>query len=229
MKDIFILQIETATPVCSVAISNCGETIVVVDAPLPNMHASSLTGLIEQALREAGLSMSQLHAIAVSMGPGSYTGLRIGVSTAKGLCYGLDIPLLAVDTLDAMNGGFAKTEEANTGSIFVPMIDARRMEVYTAHFNDQGLKTQETQARIIDSNSFDSNSENYILFGSGADKFVELFATTKNVAVVSGFLNSGAHLSKLSYDRYELGKFEDLIYFEPFYLKDFIASTPKQR
>lgn len=173
--------------------------------------------------------MEQLHAVAVSMGPGSYTGLRIGVSTAKGVCYGQDLPLLAVDTLDAMAHGFSKTMEVKADQILVPMIDARRMEVYTAQYTSGLRRLGDTKARIIDSDSFASDQNNFVLFGSGADKFVDLFSATPNVAITTGFYNSAAHLSGLVFNKFQAEKFEDIVYFEPFYLKDFIASTPKSR
>ena len=230
MKDIFILQIETATPVCSVAISKSGETVAVIEASEPNIHASSLTLFIEQALAQANISRSQLNAVAVSMGPGSYTGLRIGVSTAKGFCYGLNnLPLLAVNTLEGMAHGFSQCVGKESNHILVPMIDARRMEVYTAHYSSGLERIQETQARIIDKDSFEFSSDDFMLFGTGADKFIDLFSDTKNVFITTDFFNSAAHISQLAYKRFQDQQFEDLIYFEPFYLKDFITSTPKSR
>ncbi|MGO1245188.1 MAG: tRNA (adenosine(37)-N6)-threonylcarbamoyltransferase complex dimerization subunit type 1 TsaB [Sphingobacterium sp.] len=229
MKDIFILQIETATSVCSVAISKSGETVAVIESAEPNIHASYLTLFINQALVKAGISMSQLDAVAVSMGPGSYTGLRIGVSTAKGVCYGLGLPLVAVDTLDAMACGFSKAVEVKADQILVPMIDARRMEVYTAQYTSKLRRLDETKARIIDGDSFAPDQSNFVLFGTGADKFIDLFSATPNVAVTTQFYNSAAHLSDLAFKRFQTEQFEDIIYFEPFYLKDFIASTPKSR
>ena len=230
MKDIFILQIETATPVCSVAVSRSGKTIAVVEADEFNIHASQLTVFVEQVLTKAEVSMSQLDAIAVSMGPGSYTGLRIGVSTAKGLCYGLDLPLLAINTLDSMVHGFSMLQSAKAGYSLMPMIDARRMEVYTAQYNMVGLaKIQDTRASIIDPDFFAHTVDKFILFGNGADKFADMFAASRNVTITTSFLNSATHMSQLAYAKFCSKRFEDLIYFEPFYLKDFIATTPKQR
>lgn len=228
-QNIYILQIETATPVCSVAVSKNSETVVQVEADEPNLHASHLTLFITNALKKANLTFENIDAIAVSMGPGSYTGLRIGVSAAKGLCYALDIPLIGINTLEAMACGFVT--QAMTSDIaehtLVPMIDARRMEVYMATYNIQLKCFTETEARIIDAYSFSSNS-NYILFGTGADKLEAFFEKDDSVQVMTGFRNAASFLSKLAFQKFEQQKFEDVIYFEPYYLKDFIATTPKK-
>lgn len=233
MENMYILQIETATPVCSVAISKNGETIAKVEADAPNLHASHLTLFIEQALEKAAVIRNDLAAVAISMGPGSYTGLRIGASTAKGLCYALDIPLIAVNTLEAMVYGFVlQGNSVSAAHIFVPMIDARRMEVYMAQYNSQLQCIAETAARIIDENSFaddEAGSKYYVLFGSGADKFETLFETNDTVQVKTGFRNSASFFDKLAFQRFQQGLFEDVVYFEPYYLKDFIATTPKKR
>jgi len=229
----YILQIETATPVCSVAVSQNGETIALMEADGANLHASHLTLFIEQVLADVALSLDDLSAVAVSMGPGSYTGLRIGVSTAKGLCYALDIPLLAVPTLEAMVYGYVTQGKipALKDVKLVPMIDARRMEVYMMVFNAKLDILGETEARIIDATSFSDAAQEtpYILFGSGADKFEPIFEEDKAVCVESGFRNSASFLSTPASERFEQGRFEDVIYFEPYYLKDFIATTPKKR
>ncbi|MCY4780075.1 tRNA (adenosine(37)-N6)-threonylcarbamoyltransferase complex dimerization subunit type 1 TsaB [Sphingobacterium sp. UT-1RO-CII-1] len=232
MKNIYILQIETATPVCSVAISLNGETLVSIEAEEQNIHASHLTLFIEKAIMDANLNYSDLSAIAVSEGPGSYTGLRIGVSTAKGLCYGLNIPFIAINTLDAMCSGFLKErkEEYIANSLFIPMLDARRMEVYMATYTADAKLLIKTKAEIIDEDSF-SNTEaaTVTLFGSGADKFTDLFADNRKVQISPGFKNSAAFMSFLAFVAFESQDFEDLVYFEPYYLKDFIATTPKKR
>jgi len=231
MKDIYILQIETATPVCSVALSRNGETIVLQDADIPNQHASQLTVFIQKVLNVAEIALEDLAAVAVSMGPGSYTGLRIGVSTAKGMCYGLDVPLIAINTLDAMVSGFIRDNSPADGNVLVPMIDARRMEVYMATYTAQGRILQGTSAQIIESDFFNQHGDvdKFILFGSGADKFVPLFAEDSTVEVAAGFANTAANLSYSAFEKYQQSAWEDLVYFEPFYLKDFIATTPKKR
>ncbi|NGM64909.1 tRNA (adenosine(37)-N6)-threonylcarbamoyltransferase complex dimerization subunit type 1 TsaB [Sphingobacterium sp. SGR-19] len=232
IENTYILQIETATPVCSVAISKNGETIAKVEADAPNLHASHLTLFMEQVLDKAAVTRNDLAAVAISMGPGSYTGLRIGVSTAKGLCYALDIPLIAVNTLEAMVYGFIPQEHSvDAGRIFVPMIDARRMEVYMAKYDSHLQCIAETAACIINENSFFEEAENngYILFGSGADKFETLFENSHTVQVEIGFRNSASFFDKLAFRKFQQGMFEDVVYFEPYYLKDFIATTPKKR
>jgi tRNA threonylcarbamoyladenosine biosynthesis protein TsaB len=148
-----LLQIETATTACSVALVQHGNVLAVKELDQRNIHAEVITVFIEQIFAEAGKVYADLDAVAVSSGPGSYTGLRIGVSTAKGLCFGLDKPLIAVETLQAMADGMAKQITDNT-ILLCPMIDARRMEVYTALFNSQGNRIRPTSAEIIDENSF---------------------------------------------------------------------------
>ena len=150
-----ILQIETATAVCSCALSLNGETIALRELNQANVHIEKLTLLIEEVLEAAGRTLKDLNAVAVSMGPGSYTGLRIGVSTAKGLCYALDIPLLAVSTLDAMASGFLeKHPDLQNEALICPMIDARRREVYSAVYAADLSKIEPVAARIIDESSF---------------------------------------------------------------------------
>lgn len=225
-----ILQIETATNVCSVALSRQGVCIASVEGDVPNIHAQSLTLFIEEVLEKAGLQYSDIDAVAVSKGPGSYTGLRIGVSTAKGLCYALDIPLIAVDTLYAMYQGFVADTAAAGAQVFFPMIDARRLEVYT-----QGVQAGETMvdthALIVDASSFDTWTAQgqVVLFGNGADKLADIFANHPSVRVASGFVLSATYFSAIAYDKYVAASFEDVAYFEPYYLKDFVVTTPKKK
>jgi len=227
-----ILQIETATAVCSVALSQNGKTIGQVEIDSPNVHASKLTRLIEQVMGECSLPLNQLDAVAVSKGPGSYTGLRIGVSTAKGLCYALDKPLIAIDSLHALASGFVYK---NTGlpeeSLLYPMIDARRLEVYTAVFNTRGDILKKTSAQVLDADFFTGCNEEgpFILFGDGADKFKEIFSDDKRILIVPQFRPSAAHLTLLASKSFSSSNFEDNAYFEPFYLKDFIPLQPKKK
>jgi len=226
-----ILQIETATSVCSVALSRAGETVCKVELDEPNVHASKLTRLIEQVMLEASLQLSDLSAVAVSKGPGSYTGLRIGVSTAKGLCYGLEIPLIAIDSLYSLANGFLLENKVSKDSLVYPMIDARRLEVYTAVFNsDLELKIP-TKAQIIEPAYFDNNPADIpvYLFGDGADKFKEMFVEKKNIQIVSDFRQSASFLSRLAYQAFLDSRFEDVAYFEPFYLKDFVPLKAKAK
>lgn len=227
MMSTYILQIDTATEVCSVSLSLNGQVVSVIDATEPNLHASKLTVFIDQLLQEANVTYKDLHAVAVSKGPGSYTGLRIGVSTAKGICYALDIPLLAVNTLESMYTGYAGLQELTQDALYIPMLDARRMEVYMMIFENNNIR-KETEAVIIDVDTFASYVEKPIyLFGSGAVKLKDLFADVSNITIDSNYKHSSSHLSQRTFEKFSNQDFEDLIYFEPYYLKEFIATTAK--
>lgn len=224
-----ILQLETATQVCSAAISVNGETVALKEQMASNIHAGSLTLFIKEAMEMVGLKFTDLDAIAVSKGPGSYTGLRIGVSTAKGLCYALDKPLIAVDTLQMMAGGFLAQYMQYKG-LTCAMIDARRMEVFTAVF-DAGLNyLSATEAKIVDEQSFTEELEaaEVTFIGDGAMKCAEIIQHPNAIFSALNF-NSAAHMSKLAYRAYSNAQFEDVAYFEPFYLKDFVLTTPKKK
>lgn len=224
-----ILQIETATPVCSAAISRDGITIALKEEQASNIHAGSLTLFIQDVMLQAGLQFSDLDAIAVSKGPGSYTGLRIGVSTAKGLCFALDKPLIAVDTLQMMAAGFLAKHPTKQGLI-CSMIDARRMEVFTAVFDTDLNYVQPTSAKIIDAESFTTAlSDSAVTFiGDGAMKCSEILAHPRATFLADNF-NSAANMSTLANQRFLAVAFEDVAYFEPFYLKDFVFTTPKKK
>lgn len=223
----YILQIDTATEVCSVSLSLNGQIIDKVDAAEPNLHASKLTVFIDQLLQNTNLTYQDLSAIAVSKGPGSYTGLRIGVSTAKGLCYALDIPLLAVNTLESMYMGYTSLP-LDKFDLYIPMLDARRMEVYMMTLDAQGNMLKETEAVIIDSETFLAYADKQIcLFGSGAEKLKATFEESSNITIDSSYKHSSAYLAKSAFEKFNKQDFEDLIYFEPYYLKEFIATTPK--
>ena len=224
-----ILQIETATPVCSAAISRDGITIALKEEQASNIHAGSLTLFIQDVMQQAGLQFNDLDAIAVSKGPGSYTGLRIGVSTAKGLCLALDKPLIAVDTLQMMAAGFLIREPDYQG-LLCSMIDARRMEVFTAVFDVALNYVQPTSAKIIDAHSFaeELTASTLTFIGDGAMKCSEILAHPQAVFLAENF-NSAANMSKLAHQRFLAAAFEDVAYFEPFYLKDFVFTTPKKK
>lgn len=231
MSTHYILQIETATQVCSAALSANGETIACIDVDEPNVHASRLTLLVEELLRKTGLTFTDLSAVAVSKGPGSYTGLRIGVSTAKGLCYATDLPLIGIDTLAGMSAGFMADHPQDGDALLCPMVDARRMEVYAAVFDGCTRPVAPTAAVIVGPQSFEEYlkpGQRMVLFGSGADKLAALFSEDKRIDVVTGFKNSASHLSRLADQAYREASFEDVVYFEPFYLKDFVPTTPKK-
>lgn len=224
-----ILQLETATQVCSAAIAINGETIALKEQMASNIHAGSLTLFIQEVMDMANLQFTDLDAIAVSKGPGSYTGLRIGVSTAKGLCYALDKPLIAIDTLQMMAQGFLATDKGYEGLICA-MIDARRMEVFTAVFDTSLNYTVPTEAKIIDEQSFATElaAGRVSFIGDGALKCAAVITDANAVFSEQNF-NSAANMSKLAYHAFNNSQFEDVAYFEPFYLKDFVATTPKKK
>jgi tRNA threonylcarbamoyladenosine biosynthesis protein TsaB len=224
-----ILQIETATQVCSVAIAINGKTIALKEEAAQNIHAASVTLFIEEVMNVANLKFTDLDAIAVSKGPGSYTGLRIGVSTAKGLCFALDKPLIGINTLQMMANGFLN-EHPNYGGLVCSMIDARRMEVFTAVYNNKLMEVEDVNAKIIDEKSFvlelDSNFVTFI--GDGAAKCAPVLAH-QNAHFSANNFNSAANMSSLANAAFDNGNFEDVAYFEPFYLKDFVFTTPKNK
>jgi tRNA threonylcarbamoyladenosine biosynthesis protein TsaB len=221
-----ILQIETATTVCSVALADKGSVLAYKEVEQRNAHAEAITIFIDELFKTTGKSYHQLDAIAVSCGPGSYTGLRIGVSTAKGLCFALDKPLIAIETLEAMTTGMIVENTFDGNSILLcPMIDARRMEVFTAVFDRNGKKIRPTSAEILDENSYSDllQTNRMIFFGDGAWKCQEILGTNPNVQIITSFTNSARHLSKMAAEKYQANDFVDTAYFEPYYLKDFIA------
>jgi len=214
---------------CSVALSADGELLALKELNERNVHASEITLFIGEVMKRAAISYHELSAVAVSKGPGSYTGLRIGVSTAKGLCFALDIPLISVNTLEAMASGFMKEHpDTDPNVLLCPMIDARRMEVYTAVFDTKINAIEEVTAKVLDGQTFERylSGNPVIFFGDGAAKTESLYSTNANYRYVA-FENSAAHLSQLSSDKFDKAEFEDVAYFEPFYLKDFIAGVSK--
>ncbi|KQB99007.1 tRNA (adenosine(37)-N6)-threonylcarbamoyltransferase complex dimerization subunit type 1 TsaB [Pedobacter sp. Hv1] len=224
-----ILQIETATPVCSVALAINGETIALKEQAAQNIHASSLTLFIEEVMQTAGLKYKDLDAIAVSKGPGSYTGLRIGVSTAKGLCFALDKPFIAIPTLKMMANGFL-LQHPNYGGLICPMIDARRMEVFTAVYTNKLQEIEAVNAKIVDEKSFILElNQHYVTFiGDGAEKCIPVL-DHQNAHFSNLNFNSAANMSSLAKEAFDNQNFEDVAYFEPFYLKDFVFTTPKSK
>ena len=225
MNQPLILLIETSTTSCSVALSEGPRVIAQKEANERNIHASHITLFIQEVMKIAGKEYSDLNAIAVSKGPGSYTGLRIGVSTSKGLCYALDIPLISVNTLQSMAAGLKTAEEIPASAYLIPMIDARRMEVYTAIYKTDFTIVEDVNAKIIDQSSFmEYRTDELILFGDGAEKFRELFSQRLNISF-RDFQNSAAHLAPLAHKKFVNGEIEDMAYFEPFYLKDFVTTS----
>lgn len=222
-----IINIETSTSVCSVALAKDGEVIGLKECNEGTNHSVLLGQYVESLLQEQQLTPHEIDAIAISMGPGSYTGLRIGVSLAKGLCYGLNIPLIAIPTLKAMAYGMAN--QLNEDVYYCPMIDARRMEVYTAIYDIDNFVVSDTEAKIIDESAFAKILDNHqvIFFGNGSEKLIHTI-THANARFIPNIVTSATHMSQLAENKYQQHEFEDVAYFEPFYLKDFIATTPKK-
>lgn len=226
-----ILCIETATGVCSAALCDENNVIMVEEAPSGMSHAAQLTVIIQRLLEKTATKATDLDAVAVSKGPGSYTGLRIGVSAAKGIAYGASIPLIGINTLTAMCSGFLTLhpQQSSPDTLLCPMIDARRMEVYNALFTSDGVMVRETAADIIDSMSFREilESKKIIFFGTGAEKCSSTL-THPNALFEEGFTLSASYLQIPSVNALKDKHFEDVAYFEPYYLKEFIATIPKK-
>lgn len=216
----YILNIETATKNCSVSLAKNGETILCKEiAEQGYSHAEKLHVFIEEILKETGIGVNDLNGIAVSKGPGSYTGLRIGVSTAKGLCYALGIPLISVDTLQVL----AKKVVVKDGLI-VPMLDARRMEVYSAIFDKSYSKIKEVQAEILTENSYTDSPETFYFIGDCQEKCKTVLTAANFYFLPEIVFPSASEMSALSYKKFINNDFEDVAYFEPFYLKDFLIT-----
>jgi len=228
MNNQLILLIETATSTCSVALSENGNIIAVKEANERNIHASHITLFIGEVMQQAGKKYPDIDAVAISKGPGSYTGLRIGVSTAKGLCYALDIPLIGIDTVEAMASGMLQQQEIPDNGLLVPMIDARRMEVYTGIFDKNMNALEPVSAKIVDEGSFvEFNDRELYLFGDGAGKFREMFSAYRNIHFID-FVNSASNMNVLACNKFMNDEKENLAYFEPFYLKDFLVTQSKK-
>lgn len=225
-----ILCLETATPVCSVALNEACCTLALRETEGQNAHSEKITNFIREAMETAKIDYRQLDAVAVSKGPGSYTGLRIGVSTAKGICYAADLPLMAIDTLEAMAYGMKEklNSQIAENDLLIPMIDARRMEVYAAIFDAKLNKIQDTAALVIDENSFEELQKDHHLwlFGDGAPKLKKVFEDQTNISIIEGFKPSAAFMRPLAEKALREKNFVDVAYFEPFYLKDFVAGKP---
>ena len=222
----YILSLETATTNCSVSLSKDGKTIVLKeDNDKSYSHAERLHVYISEVLKEANLSSSNLDAIAVSKGPGSYTGLRIGVSAAKGLCFALDKPLISIPTLDVL----AHQVKVNDG-VIVSMLDARRMEVYSAVYDSDYKQLRYTEAQILDEKSFEDYLQKGKVYfvGNGVEKSKTLI-NHQNAVFIEAKLPSANEMSLLAYNKYKISDIEDVAYFEPYYLKDFVALKPKAK
>ena len=222
-----ILNIETATKVCSVALGKDGEVVAHKEVHEAGYtHAENLNLFIQDTMKAAGVALSELDAVAVSKGPGSYTGLRIGVSTVKGLCYGLNLPLIAVGTLESMAMGYF--HGGGKADIAAPMIDARRMEVFNAMYDRNMVELKPVSADVLEASSYADILEerSVAFFGDGAAKFEPLCAISG--ASFPQLFPSARHMVSLTERKFQAGTFEDVAYFEPYYLKDFVAGLPKK-
>lgn len=226
----YILNIETATEVCSVAVSKGNEIIFYKEETKGPSHAVLLGVFVNDAVNEMRARNIQLDAVAVSCGPGSYTGLRIGVSEAKGLCYGMDIPLIAINTLKIMAQGIVNNTNLAEDIVLCPMIDARRMEVYDLLLDKNLKELRATSADIIDENSFSEilKYKEIVFFGNGAAKCKEVLPK-QNTVFVDGVYPKASDMVVLANEAYKNRDFVDVAYFEPFYLKEFVATTPKNK
>jgi len=220
-----ILTLDTSTKNCSVALFNGNKIIAFKEQNSDNYtHAEQLTLFIEEVIKSANLTLKEIEVIAISKGPGSYTGLRIGTSTAKGLCYALDIPLISISTLKAMAFTMAKNHVTD---IYCPMIDARRMEVFSGIYNVENNEIREIQADVVDEQTYANFLNNEVLFfGDGALKCKESI-NHKNAKFLEGVYPSAKDLGELAHAKFMNNDFEDVAYFEPFYLKDFVAGKKK--
>lgn len=223
-----ILNLETSSTNCSVCLAKDGVILAMKELNSENYsHAEKLHVFIEEVMNEAALKMQDLEAIAVSKGPGSYTGLRIGVSAAKGLCYALDVPLVSVSTLKSMASQLKSVDE---DALVIPVLDARRMEVYSAVFDNHLNQVRETRAEIIDEQSFEEyiGSTSVHFLGSGAEKIKGIF-NSENLTFHLDVVPSAKEMALISFDKFKNKDFEDVAYFEPYYLKDFVLQTKKDK
>ncbi|WP_165044075.1 tRNA (adenosine(37)-N6)-threonylcarbamoyltransferase complex dimerization subunit type 1 TsaB [Dysgonomonas sp. ZJ709] len=225
-----ILHIETATEVCSVAVSKDGELIFQREETKGPSHAVLLGAFVDEATKELRSKGLKLDAVAVSCGPGSYTGLRIGVSEAKGLCYGLNIPMIAIGTLRLMASAVAKKGLVDPAILLCPMIDARRMEVYDALFDSQLMLIRDVEADIIDETSFIEilKDQRIAFFGNGSAKCKEAIQSP-NAIFIENVYPSAIDMVDLAEDAFAKKEFVDSAYFEPFYLKEFVATIAKNK
>ena len=231
-----ILCIETGTDICSVGLARDGELVSLRESDEGRDHAKNVAVFVDELLRENGVAAEELSAVAVGMGPGSYTGLRIGVSFAKGMCYALNIPLIAIGSLDALtevaredyDAGILDIEDEDWAKArLCPMVDARRMEVYAQVFNNEGVALSDVAAEVVETESFKKWREEgkLVIFGNGAAKCSEVLGDALLVNVAP----SARGIVRLAEEAFNNSKFEDLAYFEPFYLKDFIVIPSKKK
>ncbi len=229
-----ILIIETATEICSVALTQNGQVIDSIESGEGQNHARLTSVFAEQLLKRNNLTIKELAAVAVSRGPGSYTGLRIGVSTAKGICYAGNIPLIAVGTLEAMakhvslNHSQYSIQETKP-TLYCPMIDARRMEVFSMLLDNDGQTIKPVTAEVVDESflSEEMKLHQVIFFGNGSEKCKNVIQG-ENAVFIGKVVASANHMAELAWQAYTKQQFEDVAYFEPFYLKDFVVTVSKK-
>lgn len=229
-----ILVIETSTEICSVALTIDGLLTDVIESREGQNHARLVTVFAEELLKRNGVNPEDLVAVAVSKGPGSYTGLRIGVSTAKGICFARNIPLIAIGTLEAMTHSVIKNREnypfpQDKPMLFCPMIDARRMEVFSMLFDETGSVIRPIEAVVVEESFLAGKliDHTIVFFGNGSEKCRKVIQSP-NAVFLSNEEASARHLSDLAWQLYNKKQFEDVAYFEPFYLKDFVATVSKK-
>lgn len=226
-----LLSIETSTQFCSVAIHQQGQLVSFRQSAKAQTAASQLAVMIDEMVKDAQTSLREIEGVIVAAGPGSYTGLRIGVATAKGICFARGIPLIAINTLELLVSQFIKSmnEAQLKGTLLCPMLDARRMEVYCLLADDRGRVIEETQAKIIDETAFAEQliGQRIFFFGDGAQKCQHVLQHQKNASFFPDVTPSASQLGFLGYQRFKLGATVDLDTFEPFYLKDFVFRKPK--
>jgi len=229
-----ILLIESGTSVCSVAIAIDEKVVGIKESSEEKAHASQLTVFVKELLHETGISIAELDAVVVSKGPGSYTGLRIGVSAAKGICYAAEKPLIAISSLDSMTHGarvlYHPIIESNGIDLLCPMIDARRMEVYTALYDSSNARINEIEALVVDESTFvkQLDSSKILFFGNGATK-CKVVINHPNAYFVEAFSPSAQFMIPLALQAIASQTFEDVAYFEPYYLKDFVATKSQKK
>jgi len=217
----YILHLETSTKVCSVALSKNGQLLQLVETSEEGyVHGEKLTLFIQEILEKEGISPKAIKVVSVASGPGSYTGLRIGVSTAKGLCFALDIPLIAIDSLQCL---YALSQKHYPFQTIIPMIDARRMEVFSSVFSSEGEVLKKITADILEETTY-SEFEPFVAIGDGVEKLQE-FWKDRNVIIDPSVIASAAGQVELAYIKYVAKDFEDVAYFEPYYLKDFVVGV----
>ncbi|HEY5823333.1 MAG TPA: tRNA (adenosine(37)-N6)-threonylcarbamoyltransferase complex dimerization subunit type 1 TsaB [Cyclobacteriaceae bacterium] len=223
-----ILSLETATSVCSAALHDDGKLLASSEYHVPQSTASMLAVLIDEIFKKTSIEPSQLNAVAVSAGPGSYTGLRIGVATAKGFCYALNIPLIAINTLQLLVHQVASQHLLSDNALLCPMLDARRMEVYTLLSGADLKIIESTEAKVIDELSYQSwlEKNKILFFGNGSDKCKEMIQH-ENAVFIPDIIPSAAKLGEMAVHKFNSSQFEDLATYEPYYLKDFMVKKPK--